>query len=171
MKKWLILGVFSMNMQSTEFKLFSLDFQNDKKIPKEFTCEGSNKIPKLAWEHAPKNTASFALICDDPDAPKGTWVHWVIYNIPANKRTLDHVKDRSEKLTDGTMQGSNSWPKIGYDGPCPPKGHGTHHYHFKLYALDTMLQLPPKATKDQLEKTMAGHILAETQIIGLYERS
>ena len=95
----------------------------------------------------------------------------MIYNIPADKMTLDHAKDRSEKLSDGTMQGTNSWPHIGYDGPCPPEGHGMHYYHFKLYALDAMLNLKPKATKDELLKAMKGHIIGQTEIIGLYERA
>jgi hypothetical protein len=171
MKKLVMVGALTMNMQSAEFKLFSLDFENGKKIPKEFTCDGVNKIPKLAWQQVPANSKSFALICDDPDAPAGTWVHWVIYNIPADKRSLDYVKDRSEKFADGTLQGINSFPKIGYDGPCPPKGHGVHHYHFKVYALDSMLKLKPKATKEELLKAMNGHKLAEAEIIGLYERS
>ncbi len=171
MKKFLILGVFVMNMHAAEFKLNSLDFENGKKIPKEFTCQGANKIPKLVWENPPAGVKSYALICDDPDAPKGTWVHWVIYNIPAEKRSLDYVKDRADKLADGTLQGKNSWPKIGYDGPCPPKGHGVHHYHFKLYALDNMLNLKPKATKEELISAMSGHILAHAEVIGIYEIS
>lgn len=171
MKRLLIAGVLVMNMHAAEFTLNSLDFENGKIIPKEFTCEGANKTPKLVWKNAPEKTKSFALICDDPDAPAGTWVHWVIYNIPADKQSLDHVKDNSEKLADGTMQGANSSKKIGYDGPCPPKGHGIHHYHFKLYALDRMLTLSPKITKDQLLKAMNGHILAQAEIIGTYEIS
>ena len=170
MKKFLVMGVLAMNMQAADFTLNSLDFQAGKKIPTEFTCDGANKIPKLVWENPPVKTKSFALICDDPDAPAGVWVHWVIYNIPGDKRSLDHVKDRSEKLSDGSMQGQNSWPHIGYDGPCPPKGHGIHHYHFKLYALDSMINLKPKATKEQLLKAMNGHILAQAEVVGIYER-
>ncbi len=173
MKKILIiLGALVMNMHAADFKLFSLDFENGKKIPKEFTCEGANKMPKLVWENAPAKTASFALICDDPDAPAGIWVHWVVYNIPADKRSLDYVKDRSEKLSDGTLQGANSWPNgIGYGAPCPPKGSGVHRYHFKLYALDTLLTLNSKATKQELLKAMQGHVLAEAKLIGLYEHA
>lgn len=172
MKKWLTLGVFAMNMQAAEFKLNSLDFENGKRIPKEFTCEGSNKIlNKLVWENPPVKTKSFALICDDPDAPDGTFTHWVVYNIPEDKRSLDYIKDHSEKLADGTLQGINSSKNIGYVGPCPPKGNGTHHYHFKLYALDARLNLKPGATKEHVFNAMKGHVLAHAEIIGIYEHS
>lgn len=171
MKKIIFLGIMMTHVVvgKTTFIISSRDFENNTYIPKEFTCEAANTAPRLLWQGAPSNTKSFVLICDDPDAPKGTWVHWVVYNIPASRTDLSYIADRSEKLADGTMQGTNSWPKVGYDGPCPPPGHGIHHYHFKLYALDTMLHLKPRATKQEVENAMKGHILATTKLVGLYE--
>ena len=110
-------------INATAFKISSPDFKHNEFIPKQFTCEGSNKAPQLRWQGIPPDTKSFVLICDDPDAPAGTWVHWVVYNIPASKTDLSYITDRSEKLSDGTMQGTNSWPYVGYDGPRPPNGH------------------------------------------------
>lgn len=157
-------------IHAATFQISSSHFKHDTHIPKDFTCEGGNKTPPIEWKNAPANTKSFVLICDDPDAPAGTWVHWVVYNIPAGKTDLSYITDRSEKLADGTLQGLNSWPHVGYDGPCPLKGHGVHHYHFKLYALDKMLALKPKATKPEVEAAMENHVLAQTEMVGLYER-
>ncbi len=168
-KKIVFLGVI-MASSVHAFKISSPDFNLNAAIPKEFTCEGANKMPRLEWQGAPAHTNSLVLICDDPDAPAGTWVHWVVYNIPAAKKDLSYITDRTEKLSDGTMQGSNSWPHVGFDGPCPPIGHGVHHYHFKLYALDAILKIKPSATKEEVEVGMKNHILAHTQIVGLYER-
>ena len=179
MSKKIILGVLMVTVtHAAEFKISSLDFSPNGTIPKEFTCNergnnGENKIPKLVWEGAPANTKSFALICEDPDAPggiKNPWVHWVIYNIPGSNMSLDYVTDKRATFSDGTLQGKNSWPLLGYDGPCPPAGK-PHHYHFKLYALDLVLPLKPGATKDELVKAIQGHILAQTEIVGLYGRS
>ncbi|CAN5158630.1 YbhB/YbcL family Raf kinase inhibitor-like protein [soil metagenome] len=155
---------------AASFKIISPDFTHNNVIPKEFTCEGANKAPRLHWNGMPVNTKSLVLICDDPDAPAGTWVHWVVYNIPVSKTDLSYITDRSEKLADGTLQGLNSWPHVGYDGPCPPKGHGVHHYHFKLYALDSLLSLKSKSTKQEVEAAMKNHVLAQTELVGLYER-
>lgn len=160
----------SISSQAASFKITSSDFTHKSVIPIKFTCDGANKAPRLQWHGAPSNTKSFVFICDDPDAPAGTWVHWVVYNIPASKTDLSYITDRTQKLSDGTMQGSNSWPHVGYDGPCPPEGHGIHHYHFKLYALDAVLNLKPGATKQEVEAAMKKHILAHTEIVGLYER-
>lgn len=171
MKKILFLGVaMASSSHAASFKISSLDFNHNAVMPTEFTCEGANKAPRLQWHGVPANTKSLVLICDDPDAPAGTWVHWVVYNIPATKIDLAYITDRSEKLSDGTMQGLNSWPHVGYDGPCPPIGHGIHHYHFKLYALDTMLNLKPKASKQEVETAMKNHVIAQTELVGLYER-
>ncbi len=167
----------AMNASEGALTLNSLDFANTGLILKEFTCPedenhgGKNKIPRLVWEGVPKNTKSFVLICDDPDAPKPhtPWVHWVVYNIPADKRSLDYIKDRTEKLNDGTMQGKNSWPRPGYDGPCPPPGK-PHRYFFKLYALDTMLGLKPGATGSAVAAAMEGHVITQAEIVGLYGR-
>lgn len=169
MKKILFLGVM-MSISANALKLTSPDFKHNEFIPKQFTCEGDNKAPQLKWQGLPINTKSLVLICDDPDAPAGTWVHWVVYNIPATKTDLSYISDRSEKLSNGTLQGMNSWPHVGYDGPCPPVGHGIHHYHFKLYALDVMLKLEPRSTKQQVETAMKNHVIAQTELVGLYER-
>lgn len=170
MKKLLLIGVFCMSSTIVGLSLSSLDFKNDGTIPKEFTGDGQDKQPCLVWSSVPKETKSFAVICDDPDAPAGTWVHWVVYNIPGDKRSTDYIKKGEKQMADGTLQGMNSWPHIGYNGPLPPKSHGTHHYHFKLYALDTLLPLKAGATKEELLKAMKGHILAQAEIVGLYAR-
>ncbi len=159
-----------MNSPLSALSLSSPDFTHGKYIPQEFTCEGANRAPRLRWKSALLGTKSFVLICDDPDAPAGTWVHWVVYNIPASKFDVDYVATRLEKYQDGTMQGLNSWPHVGYDGPCPPPGHGVHHYHFKLYALDTILNLKPRATKGEVEAAIKDHIQAQAELVGLYER-
>jgi Raf kinase inhibitor-like YbhB/YbcL family protein len=137
-------------------------------IPAKYTCDGENVSPPLEWTNAPSSTKSFALISDDPDAPVGTWVHWVIYNIPPEVTKLDeHIKSEKEFKT-GMRQGNNDWPKIGYGGPCPPSG--THRYYFKLYAVDALLDLKPGATKAQVLQAMKGHILAEAQLMAKYRR-
>lgn len=143
-------------------------FTEGTMIPARYTCDGQNISPPLEWENAPTGTKSFALINDDPDAPMGTWVHWVVYNIPPNVMSLDENIRPDREFKNGMRQGSNDWPKIGYGGPCPPGG--THRYYFKLYALDTMLDLKPEATKAQLLQAMEGHILAEAQLMGKYKR-
>lgn len=147
-------------------------FKNGEFIPKKYACEGEDINPELVITNVPKNAKSIAIICDDPDAPIGTFVHWVIWNIPVDG---DSVKipeglKKLEKLTEGTMQGYNDFGKIGYNGPCPPRGHGVHHYHFKVYALDTLLDLKGKVKKTDLEKAMKGHIIESAEIVGLYER-
>mgnify|MGYP001582762548 CR=1 FL=1 len=144
-------------------------FAHNTKMPKPYTCEGSEISPPLAWTDPPAGTKSFALINDDPDAPVGTWVHWVIYNIPATSRSLPENVPNTDTLDDGTTQGLNDFRRVGYGGPCPPPG-SPHRYFFKLYALDTALELPPKATKAQVERAIEGHGLAQAQLIGLYQR-
>ncbi len=150
-----------------QMTLSSPDSAYGELIPPGFTCEGENTSPELNWENAPENTAGFALICDDPDAPGGTWVHWVIYNIPAEANQLIRGIPDKKTFENGTMNGSNSWPRIGYSGPCPPAGK-PHRYYFKLYALDKTLELEPGATKEQLLKAMNGHIIAEAEWMGTY---
>ncbi len=146
-------------------------FNNEAEIPKKYTCEGKDISPALSWSGAPPGTKSFALICDDPDAPMGTWVHWVIYNIPAETNKLSESVPATETIENGARQGKNGFGRIGYGGPCPPPGHGAHRYFFKLYALDSMLDLKGKTGyKEELIKGMEGHILAETQLMGKYER-
>ncbi len=137
-------------------------------IPEKYTCDGDDISPPLKWSDIPQNTVSLALICDDPDAPAGTWVHWVIFNLPAQTSGLKEFVPTEKKLPDGSLQGTNDFRKIGYGGPCPPSG--THRYYFKLYALDTKLELDAGATKWQLVQAMKGHILAEAQLMGKYKR-
>ena len=155
-----------------EFKLSSPGFRHNQPVPAKFTCDGQDVSPALKWEGAPAGTKSFALICDDPDAPAGTWVHWVIWGIPATATGLPENVTRTESVTalGGTKQGENSSSRLGYGGPCPPPGHGVHHYHFKLYALDTEPALKPRAMKRQLEEAMGGHVLAMAELVGTYER-
>jgi len=139
-------------------------FKNGSPIPAVYTCKGDDTSPALAWNDPPSNTKSFALIMDDPDAPGGTWIHWVIYNIPASARGLQADAPTKAQLADGSLNGLNSWGKLGYGGPCPPSG--THRYFFKLYALDTMLDLPSGANKQKLLSAMQNHILAQDELMG-----
>jgi len=151
------------------FKLTSSAFKQNDRIANEYTCEGSDISVPLSWEGAPAGTKSFALIADDPDAPRGTWVHWVFYDIPADVRELSSGIAPEESLQNGAKQGKNDFGKTGYGGPCPPRG-SAHHYHFRLYALDQMTGLKSRATKQQVLGAMKGHVLAETQLIGTYTR-
>jgi Raf kinase inhibitor-like YbhB/YbcL family protein len=153
-------------------KLTSPNFENQKEIPRKYTCDGEDVSPALAWSNVPKGTKSLVLIVDDPDAPdpanpRMTWVHWVIYNIPAAITSLPAaVKEKD--LPKGTLQGLNDWKKTGYGGPCPPIG--KHRYFHKLYALDIILPDLKQPTKAALEKAMEGHILFKTEFVGLYQR-
>ena len=151
------------------FALTSRAFAHQAAIPTPYTCDGADDSPALAWSDPPPTTASFALIVDDPDAPVGTWVHWVLYNVPATSRALAERLPTRDTLADGARQGLNDFGRMGYGGPCPPPG-AAHRYVFTLYALDATLTLPPNTTKAQLERTMAGHILAKAELIGLYRR-
>lgn len=147
--------------------LTSSAFVDKELIPPEYTCDGENYSPPLKIDKVPENTQSLALIADDPDAPSGTFVHWVLYNIPSDKRELSERLPNIPQLTDKSLQGKNSFGKIGYGGPCPPSG--THRYFFKLYALDTNPTLDPDTTtKKELENAMKGHILSEAELVGLY---
>lgn len=153
-------------------KLTSPSFESQKEIPKKYTCDGGDVSPALVWSNAPEGTKSFALIVDDPDAPdpaspRMTWVHWVIYNVPATSTSLtEAVKEKD--LPKGTLQGLNDWKKTGYGGPCPPIG--KHRYFHKLYALDVVLPDLKQPTKAALEKAMEGHILSKAELVGLYQR-
>jgi Raf kinase inhibitor-like YbhB/YbcL family protein len=152
-----------------EFKLSSPAFENGKPIPLKHTGEGVDVSPPLHWIEPPQGTKTFALIADDPDAPMGTWVHWVMYNVPGALRELKEGIPAIEKLSDGTVQGVNDFGKIGYNGPMPPPGK-PHRYYFTLYALDTPLELPAKATKKKLEQAMEDHVLGEAKLMGTYAR-
>ncbi len=153
---------------ATDWSLTSPAFEAGQPIPKQYTCDGQDVSPPLQWSDPPAGTQSLALIADDPDAPVGTWVHWVLYNLPANARSLDQVLPADAELSNGAHNGQNGWKKLGYGGPCPPGG--THRYFFKLYALDTILNLEAGAGKKQLEEAMRGHILAQTELMGKYTR-
>jgi Raf kinase inhibitor-like YbhB/YbcL family protein len=154
-------------------KLTSPAFAPESEIPRKHTCDGEDVSPELAWSDAPAGTKEFALIMDDPDAPPGTWVHWVAYGIPASQGGFAEGVPRSEKLDGGTIQGKcwgvDSFRRTGYYGPCPPPG-APHRYYFRLYALDTNLDLPPGATKSETMSAMEGHVLAEAVLMGRYGR-
>jgi Raf kinase inhibitor-like YbhB/YbcL family protein len=151
----------------------STAFQAGQSIPKKHTGEGADVSPPLAWSHLPAGTVELALICDDPDAPRPEpWVHWVIYKIPATATGLPENVAKVPEWKDppGALQGRNSWGRVGYGGPMPPPGHGTHHYHFTLYALDTPLKVGAGLAKDELLAAMTGHVLADAELIGTYAR-
>jgi Raf kinase inhibitor-like YbhB/YbcL family protein len=156
------------NGKKAEMKVSSKAFQEGGMIPKEYTCDGANVSPPLVWDSAPDHTKSFALIADDPDAPGKTWVHWVAFNLPASARVLPENVPAQDVITSGGRQGTTDFRQVGYGGPCPPSG--VHRYYFKLYALDTELALDSSATKDQLLRAMEGHMLAEGQLMGKYQR-
>ena len=143
-------------------------FPHEGPIPAPYTCSGSDISPALTWGDPPAGTQSFALIMDDPDAPAGTWVHWVLFNIPASARGLAEALPPGETLPDGSLHGRNSSGNLGYDGPCPPSG--THRYFFKLYALDEMVGVSSGADKGELLKAMEGHILAQGELMGTFSR-
>lgn len=144
-------------------------FENGAEIPRRHTCDGGDVSPALSWSGAPNGTKAFALVADDPDAPGGTWVHWVIYDLPANAKELAEGVAATETAAGGAKQGVNDFRKIGYGGPCPPPG-APHRYFFRLYALDAATNLKPRATKQQLLDAIKGHVLAEGELIGKYHR-
>ena len=160
---FMIIGcVENQESRFGNMKLSSFAFENNKTIPSEYTCDGDDVSPPLSFSSIPNNTKSLVLIMDDPDASMEAWVHWLVWNIQANKTGFS----KGENIT--FPQGKNDFGNFDYGGPCPPSG--THRYFFKLYALDTMLNLSPGSTKSQLEKAMSGHIIEEAQLIGLYGR-
>ena len=150
-------------------QLTSSAFNEGQPIPKKHTGDERDVSPPLKWSGAPSNTVSFALIADDPDAPVGTWVHWVLYDLPAATAELAENIEKSQYLPAGAKQGLNDFRRLGYGGPCPPPGK-PHRYFFKLYALDKMLELKPGVTKNDVCKAMEGHVLAEGQLMGTYQR-
>lgn len=151
---------------STPLSVKSPAFAAGGPIPMRYSCKGSNISPPLNWSGGAKNATSYALSVEDPDAPRGTFIHWILYNIPASTHGLKEAVPPSPTLPDGAMQGTNSAGKVGYTGPCPPSG--VHHYHFKLYGLDTILKLPSGANRDQLVTAARGHIVAEGELIGTF---
>ena len=174
----LLAGAFTAAIAATavaareegNMRIVSTAFNNQAAIPKLYTCEGKDISPPMAWSDLPAGTKSLALIVDDPDAPdpaapKMTWVHWVLYNLPP---TSDGLPESVKTLPAGTKEGVNDWKRTGYGGPCPPIGR--HHYFHKLYALDTVLPDLKQPTKAKLEEAMKGHILREAQLVGTYQK-
>ncbi len=153
---------------TTRIKVTSSAFEEGQMIPAKYTADGEDVSPPLEWEGTPDGTASIVLISDDPDAPVGTWVHWVIYDMPPDVRSLPEGVEAEERLENGGVHGTTDFHRLGYGGPAPPSG--THRYYFKVYALDKMLELGPGATKGEVEKAMKRHILAEGQLMGTYKR-
>jgi len=150
-------------------ELKSSAFENNEFISEKYTCKGEDVSPPLSWSDVPEATKSFALICDDPDAPMGTWVHWVIYDMPPEVRSFPQGVKTQKTLEDGSKQGINDFRKIGYGGPCPPLG-APHRYFFKLYALDKVLSTEPGLTKEELLKSIEGHIIDQTELMGKFKR-
>ncbi len=144
-------------------------FQNGGQIPQKYTCDGEDISPELSWTGAPSGTKSFALISDDPDAPGKTWVHWVIFDIPASLTNLAEAVSKTAVLENGAKQGTTDFGTVGYGGPCPPPGK-PHRYFFKLYALDQLLDLEPEITKNDLLTSIKSHVLDQAELVGLYGR-
>lgn len=155
--------------EAMAFKIETTAFQPNQPIPKKYTCEGEDLSPPLTWSDVPAGTKSLALISDDPDAPMGTWVHWVLYDLPADTKKLEEGIPKNQTLANGAKQGMTDFKRPGYGGPCPPPGK-PHRYYFKLYALDALVNLPAGATKSDLLVAMKGHILAQTELMGTYQR-
>lgn len=151
------------------FRMESAAFKEGAGIPVRFTCEGEDISPGLAWSGTPAATRSFVLIVEDPDAPGGVWTHWVVYNLPAQTKAMDENQPKEAQLPNGGLQGSSSFGRVGYGGPCPPPG-PAHRYFFKLYALDTVLPLEPGAGKQQVIDAMKGHVLGQAQLMGRFKR-
>ncbi|MDP3143323.1 MAG: YbhB/YbcL family Raf kinase inhibitor-like protein [Candidatus Omnitrophota bacterium] len=146
-------------------------FANNTEVPRKYTCQGEDISPPLSWSDAPEGTKSLVLISDDPDAPAGTWVHWTVFNIPADKKELKEGEGipAKKQLADGSRQGMTDSGSVGYHGPCPPPGR-YHRYFFKLYSLDTLLSLDAGATKEEIEQAMESHILVKAEILGKFKR-
>lgn len=150
------------------FQIATKAFRDGGVIPKKYTCDGPDVSPPLAWSDPPSGTQSLALIVDDPDAPAGTWVHWVLYDLPPAMRELPEGVPQDRQLPNGAAQGRNDFGKPGYNGPCPPRG-PAHRYFFKLYALNSKANLRPLASKNDLERAMKGHVLAQAELVGKFQ--
>ena len=151
------------------FTISSSAFSNGGGIPKKFTCDGPDVSPQLAWTEPPAGTKSFSLLADDPDAPVGNWNHWTVWNLPVTLSSLPEGVSKEARLSDGTEQGRNDFGKTGYNGPCPPPGK-PHRYYFKLFALDTKLDLKAGSRKKELENAMKGHVLGQGEWMGTFGR-
>lgn len=161
---FIALSCLSVSGFAASLTLESPAFNGNTSIPRQYTCDGADISPPLFWQSPPVNTKSFVLIVDDPDAPSGDWVHWVLFNIPADTWLLSEAAENPV----GAVTGQNSWGQASYRGPCPPSG--THHYFFRLYALDTVLNLGATADKYDVLKAMQSHILELSELIGIYSR-
>jgi Raf kinase inhibitor-like YbhB/YbcL family protein len=161
-------GAETKAAKAAKLDVSSTAFQEGAAIPKLYTCDGNNTSPPLRWSSVPERTQSIAVICDDPDAPGGTFVHWVLFNLPPETKGLPEKVPVGRTLANGAKQGNGTSKKTGYLGPCPPSG--VHRYFFKVYALDSKLNLGSGITKNQLLKAMDGHILAEGRLMGTYKR-
>jgi len=170
----ILSAVLFSHLQKKEVKhmVVSSVFKDKEFIPKKYTCEGQDVNPELVISNIPDGAKTIAIICDDPDAPIGTFVHWVLWNYPVDGPSvkIPEALPKVEKLQNGAMQGYNDFGKVGYNGPCPPKGHGVHHYHFKIYAVNSLIELKGKVTKEELERALSGRIIAQAEIVGLYEK-
>lgn len=153
-------------------RITSSAFENDEAIPVRFTCDGDDVSPPLRFEDVPENASTLALIVDDPDAPAKTWVHWLVWGVPADIRELPEGIPTDGVVEDfqGIRQGKNDFDRIGYGGPCPPPGHGTHHYRFTLYAMDRHIDLDAGATREALDRRLEDGVIAEARLVGTYER-
>jgi hypothetical protein len=161
-------GNTSTGAKPMAITITSSAFQQGKAIPAQFTCDGADISPPISWQGVPQATRSIVLISDDPDAPVGTWVHWVCYDIPPTVDSLAQNMPKADTLSCGGKQGMTDFRRIGYGGPCPPSG--THRYFFKVYALDILLNLPAGKTKKEIETAMKGHILGQGELMGVYSR-
>jgi hypothetical protein len=162
------VGVIGKESYAMKLDIKSAAFGEGELIPRKYTCDGSDVSPPLSWSQPPEGTKSMVLICDDPDAPMGTWVHWVLYGLPPDTLEIFENMADDKELSGGAKHGVNDFRKNGYGGPCPPGG--THRYFFKLYAVDTDVDLDPGATKDEVLSAIKGHVLAEGQLMGKYSR-
>jgi Raf kinase inhibitor-like YbhB/YbcL family protein len=158
----------ALGQTNNMLKLASAGFSEGQPIPEKYTCKGRNFSPSLNWNAGPTGTKAYAVTCVDPDAPAGTWTHWVIYNLPETVTELPENVSKVEAPPSGGRQTINSFKKIGYDGPCPPKGNA-HHYIFTVYALDNELSPKPKATRNDFENEIKGHVLAQGQLMGTFQ--
>ena len=168
----LAMAAFSASLAqqpSPRFELKSPAFHEGGTIPRQFTCKGENRSPFLFWNEPPRGTRTFVLIVDDPDAPSGTWVHWVVYNLPSSARNLPEHIPAGDAIAGGARQGMNDFPQTGYGGPCPPPGK-PHRYYFRLYALDTTLNLRSPVRRGDVDDAMKGHVLAQTDLMGTFGR-
>ncbi len=164
----LFVGCNERKRGGSNMNLTSSSFSNGDMIPSKYSCDGENISPPLTWTDIPEGTKTFALICDDPDAPAGDWVHWIMYDIPVEVHELPENIEKIPVLDNRSVQGKNDFRKIGYDGPCPPDG--VHRYFFKIYALDLVLQQKPGLTKHELFQVIKGHVLGEGQLMVKYGR-